>query len=72
MSRQHVETYKGREFIPVSDVAGVAQSVHTVEQDNESDDVHDNFVLHNSDVLCNLEKKLCHLSLPESERRWLR
>ena len=52
-----LKQYKGRESIPVSDVACVVQSVHTVEQDNESDVVLDNFVLCNSDVLRNLEKK---------------
>jgi len=63
-----LKQYKGRESIPVSDVACVVQSVHTVEQDNESDAVLDNFVLCNSDVLHNLEKKLCHLSLPQREK----
>jgi len=62
-----LKQYKGRESIPVSDFACVVQSVHSVEQDNESDVVFDNFVLCNSYVLRNLEKKLCHLSLPQRE-----
>ena len=51
-----LKQYKGRESIPVSDITCVVQSVHTVEQDNESDVVLENFVLRNFDVLRNLEK----------------
>ena len=63
-----LKKYKSREPISVSNVACVVHSVHTVEQETECDAVVNNFVLLcNSDVLHNLEKKLCHLSSEREE-----
>lgn len=43
----------------MSDAACVVQSVATTEHESECDAVVDDLLLCNSDVLSNLEKKLC-------------
>ena len=63
-----LKKYKGRESIPETNVACVVQSVHTIDQETECDAVVNDFtLLCNSDVLSDLEKKLCNLSSPERE-----
>ena len=63
-----LKQYKSRDPVSASSAACVVQSVHTVEQETESDAVVMDFaLLCNSDVLHNLEKKLCHLAFPERE-----
>ena len=63
-----LKQYKSRDPISASNAACVVQSVHTVEQETECDAVVNDFtLLCNSDVLHNLEKKLCHLASLERE-----